>query len=66
MSLVSAKTARPHFSVLPVAVRRIKMFTKYYAANFALGHPADIAVYNAPMLAAVQKLAEELFPACRL
>ena len=44
-----------------VAIRRIKMFTKYYAANFKFGHPFYIAVFNAPTLEAVQQLADNFF-----
>jgi tRNA-dihydrouridine synthase len=35
---------------LPQALRRIKMFTKYYAANFAFGHQFYVSVFNAPSL----------------
>ena len=46
---------------LPVAIRRIKMFTKYYAANFTFGHPFYITVFNAPSLDVVQQLADNFF-----
>jgi tRNA-dihydrouridine synthase len=32
------------------AVRRIKMFTKYFAANFAFGHQFYVNVFNAPSI----------------
>jgi len=32
------------------ALRRIKMFTKYFAANFAFGHQFYVNVFNAPSL----------------
>ena len=44
-----------------VALRRIKMFTKYYAANFAFGHPFYIAVFYAPSVDAVRQLGEAFF-----
>jgi tRNA-dihydrouridine synthase B len=42
----------------PVALRRIQMFTKYFAANFAFGHQFRVAVSNAQNLEAVQDQAE--------
>lgn len=33
------------------ALRRVKMFTKYFAANFAFGHQFRVRVANAPSLA---------------
>lgn len=45
----------------PVAIRRIKMFTKYFSANFAFGHGFYVAVHNAPSLAEVSQRAEEFF-----
>jgi tRNA-dihydrouridine synthase len=44
-----------------VALRRIKMFTKYYAANFAFGHPFYMTVFNAPSLDAVRQVAATFF-----
>ncbi|MBN2507098.1 MAG: tRNA-dihydrouridine synthase family protein [Verrucomicrobia bacterium] len=45
----------------PVAYRRIQMFTKYFAANFAFGHPFHAAVANAPSLGEVIRRAEDFF-----
>ena len=44
-----------------VAHRRMQMFTKYYAANFAFGHRFTVDVANAPTLEAVRRVGEEFF-----
>jgi len=44
-----------------VARRRIQMFTKYFAANFAFGHRFYVAVSNAPSLEAIRSHADEFF-----
>jgi len=44
-----------------VAIRRIQMFTRFYAANFAFGHQFSMAVKNAPSLPEVRRIAEEFF-----
>ena len=45
----------------PVALRRLQMFTKYFAANFVFGHQFYVAVSNAPSLEEVVRCAEEFF-----
>lgn len=45
----------------PTAVRRVQMFTKYFAANFAFGHQFRVAIANAPSLAAIRERAEIFF-----
>ncbi|MBI5383289.1 MAG: tRNA-dihydrouridine synthase family protein [Verrucomicrobia bacterium] len=44
-----------------VALRRVQMFTKYFAANFAFGHQFYVAVSNAPSLGEAQRQAEDFF-----
>jgi tRNA-dihydrouridine synthase B len=44
-----------------VALRRIQMFTKYFAANFAFGHPFQVAVGNAPSLEEALDRANDFF-----
>ncbi len=44
-----------------VALRRIQMFTKYYAANFAFGHRFYVEVSHAPSLEAIARCATEFF-----
>jgi tRNA-dihydrouridine synthase len=41
-----------------IALRRVKMFTKYFAANFAFGHSFYVSVFNAPSLAEARRRAE--------
>jgi tRNA-dihydrouridine synthase B len=41
--------------VTEVALKRIKLFTKYFARNFLFGHNFHTAVYNAPTLEAVRE-----------
>jgi tRNA-dihydrouridine synthase B len=43
------------------AARRIKLFTRYFAANFAFGHAFYVAVYNAPTLEDVLRIADDFF-----
>jgi len=43
------------------ALRRIHMFTKYYAANFAFGHQFYVSVSNAPTLEEILRRADEFF-----
>lgn len=45
----------------PVAFRRVQMFTKYFAANFAFGHQFYVAVSNAPGLEQIRQHAEAFF-----
>jgi tRNA-dihydrouridine synthase B len=41
------------------ALRRLKMFTKYFAANFVFGHQFNTSVANAPSLADADHRAED-------
>ncbi len=41
------------------ALRRVRMFTKYYAANFQFGHSFRVAVNNAASLEAAREWAED-------
>lgn len=43
------------------ALRRVQMFTKYFAANFALGHQFRVAVSTAPTLAEALLRADGFF-----
>jgi tRNA-dihydrouridine synthase len=43
----------------PVAIRRLKMFTKYFAVNFKFGHQFNSAVGSAPTLETARERAEE-------
>jgi tRNA-dihydrouridine synthase B len=43
------------------ALRRLKMFTKYFAANFVFGHQFRVAVSNAPSLEAAWDRANDFF-----
>ncbi len=43
------------------ALRRVQMFTKYYAANFAFGHRFWVGVANAPDLTEARRRAEAFF-----
>ena len=43
------------------ALRRVQMFTKYYAANFRFGHAFHVTISNAPTWEAVQARAGEFF-----
>jgi tRNA-dihydrouridine synthase B len=45
----------------PVALRRLQMFTKYFAANFAFGHAFNVRISQAPSLAAVEEIAGAFF-----
>lgn len=45
----------------PVAIRRIKMFTKYFAANFQFGHAFNVSISNAPDLEEARLRAEDFF-----
>lgn len=44
-----------------IALRRVQMFTKYFAANFAFGHRFKVSVDNADSLEAALARAEEFF-----
>jgi tRNA-dihydrouridine synthase B len=44
-----------------LALRRVRMFTKYYAANFAFGHRFQVTVSNAPSLEEAIRRGEEFF-----
>ena len=44
-----------------VALRRLKMFTKYFAANFIFGHQFRVGVSNAPSLEEALNLANDFF-----
>ncbi len=46
-----------------IAIRRIKIFTEYYARNFQFGHSFYTAVQNAPTLDAVRERADAFFAA---
>jgi tRNA-dihydrouridine synthase len=43
------------------ALRRIKLFTKYYARNFVFGHNFNTSVSNAPTLDAARERADAFF-----
>jgi len=45
----------------PTAIRRIQMFTKYFAANFAFGHQFNVEVSKAPSLEEVLRRADDFF-----
>ena len=45
----------------PVALRRLKMFTKYFARNFKFGHQFNVDLARAPSLEDLQHRAEEFF-----
>jgi tRNA-dihydrouridine synthase B len=45
----------------PTALRRMQMFTKYFAANFAFGHRLRVEVANAATPEEVRRRAEEFF-----
>ena len=45
----------------PIAIRRIQMFTKYFAANFAFGHQFNVEISNAPSLEEVLRRADDFF-----
>ena len=42
-----------------VALRRLQMFTKYFAANFKFGHQFQVAIQNAASLAEARARAED-------
>jgi tRNA-dihydrouridine synthase len=44
-----------------VAVKRVRLFTKYFARNFHFGHGFDAAVRAAPTMAAARAVAERFF-----
>ena len=44
-----------------IALRRMQMFTKYFAANFAFGHGFNVRVGNAESLEEALARAEEFF-----
>jgi tRNA-dihydrouridine synthase len=44
-----------------VAVKRVRLFTKYFARNFQFGHGFDAAVRTAPTMAAARAVAERFF-----
>lgn len=46
-----------------IAISRIKMFTKYYSANFAFGKNFYIKVYNARSIDEIKQIADEFFSA---
>jgi len=43
------------------ALRRVQMFTKYFAANFAFGHRFRVEIANAPNLEQARERAHEFF-----
>lgn len=45
----------------PIALRRIQMFTKYFAANFLFGHRWHSDIKNAPTIDAVRERAMDFF-----
>lgn len=45
----------------PVALRRMQMFTKYFAANFAFGHAFSVRMSKAASLPELEALAEDFF-----
>jgi tRNA-dihydrouridine synthase len=44
-----------------IAIKRIRLFTKYYARNFHFGHTFNKAVHNAPDCAGARERADEFF-----
>jgi tRNA-dihydrouridine synthase len=44
-----------------IALRRLKMFTKYFAANFKFGHQFKVDLARAPSLEEIQRRAEAFF-----
>ena len=44
-----------------VALRRVQMFTKYFAANFVFGHRFFHHIANAPSLAEARARADDFF-----
>jgi tRNA-dihydrouridine synthase B len=45
----------------PVALRRVQMFTKYFAANFVFGHEFRVKLSKAATLTALEEIAEAFF-----
>jgi tRNA-dihydrouridine synthase B len=45
------------------AIKRVRLFTKYFARNFQFGHGFDAAVRAAPTMAAARAVAERFFDA---
>lgn len=43
------------------ALRRVKLFTKYYAANFAFGHSFRVSIENSQSLVEARSVAAEFF-----
>ena len=44
-----------------MALRRLKMFTKYFATNFKFGHQFDVDLARAPTLGEIRRRAEAFF-----
>ena len=44
-----------------VAMRRFRLFTKYYARNFHFGHTLTMAIHNAPTLEAMRERGDAFF-----
>jgi tRNA-dihydrouridine synthase len=44
-----------------VALRRLKMFTKYFAANFKFGHQFNVELARAQSLEEIRQRAEDFF-----
>ncbi len=44
-----------------IAIKRMRLFTKYYARNFHFGHTFSSAIQNAPDMDAARSCAEEFF-----
>ena len=44
-----------------IALRRLKMFTKYFAANFKFGHQFNVDLARAPSLEEIRQRAEAFF-----
>lgn len=56
MSLYIEQDFRP-----PVALRRLQMFTKYFASNFKFGHQFNVSLANAKSLPEIRARAEDFF-----
>lgn len=44
-----------------VAIKRMRLFTKYYARNFPFGHTFDMAIHNAPTMDVARTRARAFF-----
>lgn len=44
-----------------IALRRLRLFTKYYARNFHFGHTFNMAIHNAPDMATARDRAAQFF-----